>query len=99
KAVWESNKTVICMNPGSPAPKPPNQRNRTATVRERSYRANILLVGGGGSVCLIARHRTSFNSSSSARSASEKSILFDAAAAGALAGFRSVSEIFGEMTV
>jgi len=70
--------------------------NVSPSAKPRSgHRANALLVGGGGSVCLIARQSTSFSASSSIRSASEKSIRDDATAPAASGGLRSVKDLFG----
>ena len=63
------------------------------------YLAKALRVGGGGSVCLMARHSTAFNSSSSTMSASEKSMRADSSLPEPFAGLLSVIEIFGGMAV
>ena len=54
------------------------------------YRPKNLRTGGGGSDFRIALHRISFNSSSSFRSASLKSIFRETAAVEVFAGLRSL---------
>src|ERR1700722_189739 len=63
--------------------------------RLRIYLANMLRMGGGASVPRMARHRMSFNSSSSFKSSFVKSIRADRAAVAELAGLRSSSEMRG----
>src|SRR4051794_21202166 len=64
---------------------------KKADVDMWHQRTKKLRTGAGGSVPRIARQRISFNSSSSARSASERSILAERAAAAVVCGFRSSS--------
>ena len=67
----------------------------SSRYRPGLYRPNMLRTGGGGSVPRMARHRISFNSSSSFRSALLKSSRAERAAVDEFAGLRSSSEMRG----